>query len=100
MESRWLTGRKENTSEKLVEASRESAMMEREDHDLEFSMASLGLEEEDLFNKEGMVEDDWLDMWIMSLVPGVRKHDASMDWMAEDTGWSWTSSWRMAWRTT
>ena len=22
----------------------------------------------------------------MSLVPGVRKHDASMDWMAEDTG--------------
>ena len=72
MESRWLSKRKENNSDsdKVVEASRESVMMEWEEHDLEFRMASLGLEDEDLFKKEWMVEDDWLDTWIMSLVPG------------------------------
>ena len=58
MESQWLSKRKENASENVVETSRESVMMEWEEHDLEFRMASLGLEEEDLFKKEWMVEDD------------------------------------------
>ena len=51
MESRWLTKRKEDAAKKVVEASRESIMMEWEEHELEYRMASLGLEEEDLFMK-------------------------------------------------
>ena len=86
MESRWLSVRNENNSRKLVEDSREEFMMEWVEHELEFRMASLGLEEDDLFNKEEMLEDDWLDTWILSLVPEVRKHDDSMDLVAEDTG--------------
>ena len=56
MESRWLSKRKEyssdSDSDKVVESSSESVMMEWEEHDLEFMMASLGIEEEDLFKKE------------------------------------------------
>ena len=57
MESRWLSKRKEysSDSDKVVEASSESVMMEWEEHDLEFMMASLGIEEEDLFKKEWLV---------------------------------------------
>jgi hypothetical protein len=103
MELRWLSKRRENDTEKMAKASRESLMMEWEEHDLEYMMTALGLEEEDLFRKEERGVDDWLDDWIMSLDPGevnpgasmevdsvdtileVARPGTSMDWLADDT---------------
>ena len=97
MESLWLTRRKEEDAQEVVEASKESFMMEWEEHDLEYNMASLGLEEEDLVNEEeiGEEEQDLLDTWIISLdagciSPGASMESASpgtsMEWLVEDEG--------------
>ena len=53
-EAGWLTRRKEEDRLKKQAEQYPSDPMEWEEHDLEYRMASLGLEEDDLFMKEEM----------------------------------------------
>jgi hypothetical protein len=65
-ESGWLSKRrKEDESGKQAETD----LMEWEEHDLEFVMASMGLEAEDLCRMEEGVgdEEDWLDAWMRAM---------------------------------
>ena len=77
MESLWLARRKEEDAQEVVDVSKGSFMMEWEEHDLEYKMASLGLEEEDLFNEEEIGEDeqDWLDTWRQHRMGGRGRGD-------------------------
>jgi hypothetical protein len=68
-EAGWLTRRNEEDMLKKKAEQYPSDPMEWEEHDLEYRMASLGLEADDLFMMEdgGYDGSDWLDAWMGSL---------------------------------
>ena len=61
--------------------------MEWEEHDLEYLIAALGLEADDLFMMEkevDKVEEDWLDVWMGSLTDCDRSSEVNRCMERED----------------
>ena len=92
-EAMCLARRKDAGKQKMLSGAganpdgiHQTNLIEWEEHDLEYQMASLGLEMDDLFSigKEGVEKEDWLDVWMGSLNGVTRSLEMSMCMMEED----------------
>ena len=92
-EAMWLARRQEEDKQRLMSGavagsvgSHQTDEMEWEEHDLEYQMASLGLEMGDLFmtDNESEEDKDWLDVWMESLIGVEESSKVPMCLVMED----------------